>query len=256
MAQNNFLSWVGFKSEAENKTAPTQNALDRIRELERQLSDLRARRDITGLSREEFEILATETAMTMIKSAQQREAKANSDAQKIIIETNRSTKEKLESAESKAQSILSQAESRGRKYISVAENDANELLNKSIKDASNITSAAQRDASKLIADAAKSIVGYRSWLSSAILEAERLHKAQNSSLNAAEQAIKESREKLRHTFNRLAALQADLNANLDGHDNPTGKVFVAGAGKKIARAAAKRKNVANRKNSSDKKKPQ
>jgi vacuolar-type H+-ATPase subunit H len=267
MAQNNFLSWVGFKSEVENKTAPTQNALDRIRELERQLSDLRARRDITGLSREEFEILATETAMTMIKSAQQREAKANSDAQKIIIETNRSTKEKLESAESKAQSILSQAEVRGRKYISAAENDAadlilaaeneaNELFNKSTKDASNITLAAKRDANKLIEDAAKSIVDYRSWLSSAISEAERLHKAQNSSLNAAEQAIKESRQKLRHAFDRLAALQADLNANLDGDDKPTGKVFVAGAGKKIARAAAKRKNVANRKNSSDKKKPQ
>ena len=68
MAEKNFLSWVGFKSEVEDKSAPTQNALERIRELESQLNDLRSRRDITGLSREEFEILATETAMSMIKS--------------------------------------------------------------------------------------------------------------------------------------------------------------------------------------------
>ena len=58
MAEKNFLSWVGFKGEDESKHAPTQNALERIRELETQLNDLRSRRDITGLSREEFEILA------------------------------------------------------------------------------------------------------------------------------------------------------------------------------------------------------
>jgi len=63
-----FLNWVGFK---EGETT-TQNSVDRIRELEAQLADLRSRRDITSLSKEEFEILATETAMSMIKSAQAR----------------------------------------------------------------------------------------------------------------------------------------------------------------------------------------
>ena len=265
MAEKNFLSWVGFKGEDENKAAPTQNALERIRELESQLSDLRSRRDITGLSREEFEILATETAMSMIKSAQQREAKANSAAQKLISETTRNSKEKLESAEAKAKSILSSAESRGRKYIAAAENDAadlmlaaereaEEVLNQSTRDASQITSAAKRDAQRLISDAAKNIVDYRSWLSSAISEAERLHRAQNSSLNAAELAIKESRQKLRHAFDRLSQLQADINANLDGESKPTGKVFVAGAGKKAAQAAARKQKAANSKKSASKKK--
>jgi vacuolar-type H+-ATPase subunit H len=265
MAEKNFLSWVGFKGEDENKVAPTQNALERIRELESQLNDLRSRRDITGLSREEFEILATETAMTMIKSAQQREARAASAAQKIISETNRSTKEKLEAAESKARSILSSAESRGRKYISAAENDAadlvltaeneaDKLLNRSATDASQITSAAKRDAQRLISDAAKNIVDYRTWLSSAISEAERLHRAQHSSLNAAEQAIKESRKKLSHAFDRLSQLKADINANLDSESQPTGKVFVAGAGKKAAQAAARKQRAANNQNSANQKK--
>ena len=89
MAEKNFLSWVGFKGEDQNKPAPAQNALERIRDLESQLNDLRSRKDITGLSREEFEILATETAMSIIKSAQQREAKANTAAARIIGETNR-----------------------------------------------------------------------------------------------------------------------------------------------------------------------
>ena len=265
MAEKNFLSWVGFKGEDESKPAPTQNALERIRELENQLNDLRSRRDITGLSREEFEILATETAMTMIKSAQQREAKANAAAQRIISETNRSTKEKLEAAESKAKNILSSAESRGRKYISAAEDDAadliltaegkaDELLNQSAKNAAQVTAAAKREAQKLISDAAKNIVDYRSWLSSAISEAERLHRAQNASLNAAEHAIAESRQKLRHAFDRLSQLQADINANLDADSKPAGKVFVPGAGKKAAQAAARKQKAANNKNKAKKKK--
>jgi hypothetical protein len=265
MAEKNFLSWVGFKGEDESKPAPTQNALERIRELENQLNDLRSRKDITGLSREEFEILATETAMSMIKSAQQREARANTAAQKIVSETNRNTKEKLDAAESKAKSILSSAESRGRKYISAAENDAadllstaqseaDSLLNQSAREAAQYTSAAKRDAQKLISDAAKNIVDYRSWLSSAISEADRLHRAQNASLNAAENAIAESRQKLKHAFDRLAQLQADINANLDSENNPTGKVFVPGAGKKAAAAAARKKQVANKKSAAVKKK--
>ena len=41
--KNSFLSWVGFKGEE-----PVEpNSVDRIRELENQLSDLRSRRDIT-----------------------------------------------------------------------------------------------------------------------------------------------------------------------------------------------------------------
>lgn len=265
MAEKNFLSWVGFKGEDESKPAPKQNALERIRELESQLNDLRSRRDITGLSREEFEILATETAMSMIKSAQQREARANSAAQKIVNETSRNSKEKLEAAEAKAKTILSSAESRGRKYISAAEDDAADLLisaegeadsilNKSARDGAQLTSAAKREAQKLISDASKNIVDYRSWLVAAISEAERLHRAQNASLNSAEQAINESRQKLKHAFDRLAQLQDDINANLDAQSKPNSKVFVAGAGKKAAAAAARKQKMANNKQAKKKKK--
>ncbi len=80
--KKNFLNWVGFK-ESES-AAPS--SVDRIRELETQLNDLRSRRDITTLSKEEFEILATETAMSMIKSAQSREAKATSVSERISLE--------------------------------------------------------------------------------------------------------------------------------------------------------------------------
>ena len=95
--RSSFLNWVGFKGEESN----VPGSVDRIRELESQLADLRSRRDITSLSKEEFEILATETAMTMIKSAQLREAKAQAKADRIVNETSRQVKDAIESADQK-----------------------------------------------------------------------------------------------------------------------------------------------------------
>jgi chromosome segregation ATPase len=202
--------------------------------------------------------------MSIIKSAQAREAKANSAAQKIISESTREVKEKLESAESKAKAILTAAETRGRKYLQAAEEDADELrsnaeaeaeesLNESAREASQLTSAARRESQKMIENAATQIIDYRSWLSTAISEAERLHRSQNASLNAAEQAIAQTRQKLQHAFDRLAELQMDINANLDSTSKPAGKTFVSGKGKQVA-AAAVRKEVAEKKKASAKKK--
>ena len=110
------------------------------------------------------------------------------------------------------------------------------------------------DAQKLVNDASKNIVDYRSWLSSAISEAERLHRTQNASLNAAESAIQESRQKLKHAFDRLSQLQDDIYANLDSENRPTNKTFVVGAGKKAAAAAVRKQKAINKKNTASKKK--
>jgi hypothetical protein len=72
-------------------------------------------------------------------------------------------------------------------------------------------------------------------------------------LNAAENAIQESRQKLRSAFDRLSQLQMDINANLDGENRPTGKAYVAGAGKKAAAATARKQKAANNKKSASKK---
>jgi len=227
MAEKKFRSWVGFREEEER--APIANPVDRIRELESQLADLRSRRDITGLSREEFEILATETAMSMIKSAQAREAKAHSTADRLIAETTRSAKDTLEGAENKARSILAGAESRGRKYISTAELEAAELVRDASRqgdsiidakrrDASALTTAARREAETVISAAAENVNEYQAWLADILAESERLYRSQSSALTAAESAIAQSREKLDSSFARLAKMQqvVDNSLNADG----------------------------------------
>lgn len=235
MAESKFRSWVGFKEEA--VAAPTENAVERIRQLETQLADLRSRRDITSLSKEEFEILAGETAMSLIKTAQQRESRATTSAENMVADAARVTKERLESSENKAKAILAGAESRGRKYISAAESEAEELRDKATRNAEHLltesrrqanalSSAAKREAEKIISEATVAVGEFRSWLTSAISESERLYRIQTQSLTAAEHAIGETRGRLKQAFERLAALQGDIDADIDDDNRPVAKTFV------------------------------
>jgi cell division septum initiation protein DivIVA len=227
MAEKNFRNWVGFREETDRE--PIANPVDRIRDLESQLADLRSRRDITGLSREEFEILATETAMAMIKSAQAREAKALSTADRVIAESSRTAKDVLEGAENKARSILAGAETRGRKYISVAELEAAELVREASRQADQVmenkrresaalTIAARREAERVIGEASENVNEYRAWLAEIITDTERLYRSQNQALSAAESAIAQSRDRLDSAFARLSKMSDVVNnaINEDG----------------------------------------
>ena len=244
MAEKNFLSWVGYKNE-DNQTpnkpgtaaAPSASAMDRIRELEAQLADMRSRRDITGLTREEFEILASETAMTLIKTAQSREARAVAIAEKAVSDATRAAKQAIESAEMKAKQVLSAAEGRGRKYLQAAQDEAAEITSSAEaeaerlveareREANALASSARREAERLITTATSDIADFKSWLMSAIQESERLHRIQTQSLASAEEAIKQTRGRLSSAFEKLAALGADIEANIGEGNRPHAKAFV------------------------------
>ena len=252
MAEKGLRSWLGYREE--KVVAPSENAVDRIRQLESQLADLRSRKDITSLSKEEFEILATETAMSLIKTAQQRESRSLAAAQRVLNEANETVQQKLSSAESKAKSILSGAESRGRKYLEAAEFEANEIkekvqreaesiLQESKREANALTNAGRREAEKLIAEATSEISNFRTWLSNAISEAERLHRIQTQSLHSAEQAISETRSKLAHAFERIAGLHNSIESSIASDNKPA----KSGNSEKQTKKASKKKATKKRK---------
>jgi tetrahydromethanopterin S-methyltransferase subunit B len=226
--KKNFLGWVGFTGE-EATSNTSSSSVDRIRELEAQIADLKSRRDITGLTREEFEILATETAMSMIKSAQARESKAQNASTRLISETARATKEELAAAELKARSILNAAEARGRKYIQSAEAEAEEkvaeaeaeaeaLVEKKQREVTLLAAAAKREGERIISTATGEISNYRQWLNAAIAEAERLYRNQKQALDSAESSIQQSRNRLDGAFQKLEELQKSILDNLNPND--------------------------------------
>ena len=235
-----FLNWVGYKGDVEGEVAPSASSVERIRELESQLADLRSRRDIRGLSKEEFEVLATETALSMIKSAQIRESKAQIQADRLINETASRVKEAISESQQKAENILSQAEARGRKYLRAAESEAEdlvaeatdkseELISKGENAAAELLSDAKRERTKIVSGAVREIDEYRQWLNGVIAEAGRLYRVQSQSLDAAEEAIKSSRERLGGAFNKLKELQDEITANLREDGTP-----ITGSPKKVS----------------------
>ena len=262
MAEKNFRNWVGFREETDRE--PIANPVDRIRDLESQLADLRSRRDITGLSREEFEILATETAMAMIRSAQGREAKAHATADRLISESSRNAKDVLESAENKARSVLAGAETRGRKYISAAELEAAELIREASRqatavadakvreadaivdgkrrEAAALASAARREAERVISEASENVNEYRAWLADIITESERLYRSQTQALSAAEGAIAQSRSTLDSAFARLSKMGdiVDNALNADGTIKRSAPISVESKRTRAAISAPKR----------------
>jgi cell division septum initiation protein DivIVA len=270
MAEKNFRNWVGFREETDRE--PIANPVDRIRDLESQLADLRSRRDITGLSREEFEILATETAMAMIRSAQGREAKAHATADRVISESSRSAKDVLEGAENKARSVLAGAETRGRKYISAAEVEAAELIREASRQAAAVADAkvreadaivdgkrreaaalavaARREAERVVSEASDNVNEYRAWLADIITESERLYRSQTQALSAAESAIAQSRNTLDSAFARLSKMGDVVNSamNADGTIKRSAPISVASKRTRAAISAPKssKKSVAKR----------
>ena len=235
-----FLSWVGYKGDTQEEVAPSTSSVERIRELESQLADLRSRRDIRGLSREEFEVLATETALTMIKSAQIRESKAQAQADRLINETAARVKDAITESQQKAENILSQAESRGRKYLKAAESEAEdlvaeatdkaeELIAEGESEAQELITSAKRERTQIVSGAVREIDEYRQWLNGVISEAGRLYRIQTQSLDAAEEAIKSSRERLGSAFTKLKELQDEITANLRDDGTP-----LTGSPKKVS----------------------
>lgn len=237
--------WMGFKADQENAAAAESEvggSLARIRELESQLAELRSRRDITSLSKEEFEILATETAMSLIRTAQQREKSANLSIERILTEGKRAAQSAIEVAESKAKAILSGAENKGRRLLEAAENDAKdllheaeekseEILNIKRREAMAVTSTARKEAEQMIAAAMSDVSSYREWLGGVVTEAERHYKVQISSLEAASSAIVQSRTRLDAAWNRLTEISSAVERSLDESgkprisrmENPTGE---------------------------------
>jgi cell division septum initiation protein DivIVA len=247
MSERKFLNWVGFKGEPSNNSTPGNNltAVERIRELESQIADLKSRRDITSLTREEFEILATETTTSLIKAAQDRERKAISFAEKLINEGSKKAADMIAQAQEKADQVLGAAELRARKFISSGESqvktmisaaqaESESIVNTAKHQADAVRTTAEREAENIVSQAHAEVASYRKWLTTAITEADRLYQVQNQSLKAAERAIQETRAKLNHTFERLASLQNDIEENLDENNKPVNTKFLANKSQEVS----------------------
>ena len=64
------------------------------------------------------------------------------------------------------------------------------------------------------------MVEYRQWLAGVIQEAERLYRIQTQSLDAASQAIEQSRARLEGAYGRLAELHKRVEESINSDNTP------------------------------------
>jgi len=98
------------------------------------------------------------------------------------------------------------------------------------REATALAQAARREGERIITEATNEVSEYRNWLSGVIAEAERLYRIQTQSLDAAEQAISQSRSRLDSAYARLAELHKNVTENL----NPDNSVIDTGPKKVIS----------------------
>src|ERR1035437_2497010 len=192
--------------------------------------------------------------MTLIKTAQAREARAIATAERALGEAARAAKQMTDTAESKAHAALQSAEGRGRKYLEAAEREAKEAIASAIqsakdlleaknREASSITSAARREADRAITEATGYIANYRSWLSGAVAESQRLQKIHNQALTAAEEAVRQTRTKITSAFERLTELGETIESALDDHNRPTQEEIARVASQSASKVTAVKKTT-------------
>jgi hypothetical protein len=86
------------------------------------------------------------------------------------------------------------------------------------REIATLATAARREGERIITEATTEVSGYRQWLTGVISEAERLYRIQKQSLDAAESAIQQSRNRLDGAFQRLEELQKSVLENLNADD--------------------------------------
>jgi hypothetical protein len=102
--------------------------------------------------------------------------------------------------------------------IANAEDAAERAMEEKKREVAALAQAARREGERIISGATAEVSNYRQWLSGVISEAERLYRIQTQSLDAAENAIHQSRSRLEVAFNRLADLQKSVLENLNSDD--------------------------------------
>ena len=145
--------------------------------------------------------------------------------------------------------------------VSKAESEAEDLLNAKKREVSTITSNAKREAERMVLTATTEVSEYRNWLSGVISEAERLYRIQTQSLDAAENAISQSRQRLESAFTRLSELQKQVLSAISADGTPSGDARVtqrivqatanaeAGAAKTATRKTGKKSGAAKKSSS-------
>ena len=203
------------------------------RQLIAELNELRKRKDLSALSTDEIEILASSTAAAMIAAAHKRQAEATAAVEQAVAEAKRRAAEVLKESEAKLASatatmdraaseaqrqglaIITSAQEQAKKIVAAAEAETASMkseLQSRLADVAGerdrLLSAAKQEADELRAKAAAAAAEHEAWLRKQIDSASRIQQGVAERLDSVAHALSAHKETVAASLAALLGLTA------------------------------------------------
>ena len=202
-----------------------------------ELNELRKRKDLSALTADEIEILASSTAAAMIAAAHKRQAEATAAVENAVAEAKRRASAVLAEAEAKlatatstverateeaqrqGQAIVAKAQEQARALVSAAEAETAGIraeLQARLADVAGerdrLLAAAQREADDLRAKAQAAAAEHEQWLRTQIDSATRIQQGVSERLESVASALSSHRETVVASLTALLGLTTEGNS--------------------------------------------
>jgi vacuolar-type H+-ATPase subunit H len=196
-------SWLGYRPENQDGASGAPDLTGRIHELESEIATLRAKPELADLSEAEVEMMASETAVTILKAAHAREALAAETGARILAQAN-----------SDAAALTTAAQKQSFETINSAEKNAASIVDKAMQDAETLVRNATNEANALRAAAQEEVRKYKSWLVANVKETLKLQASQEQALASATKNIEAWQANVNGAVALLSAHQQSLETEL------------------------------------------
>lgn len=223
----------GLESTPAQPSAAAAPAGPDVKQLMAELSELRKRKELSSLTADEIEILASTTAAAMIAAAHKRQAEASAAVEQAVAEAKRRATQVLAEAEAKlaaaetalqsaageaqrqAQAVLSSAQQQAKHIVEAAQAETIAMrteLQTRLADVAGererLLAAAKREADDLRAKAQAAAAEHAEWLRKQIDSATRIQQGVSERLESVAAALSAHRETVTTSLTALLGLTA------------------------------------------------
>ncbi|MEY3408083.1 MAG: hypothetical protein RL038_1144 [Actinomycetota bacterium] len=267
------LDWIGLKKdEVVPASSSAEELIERIKQLQQENAELRARKDLQDLDPAEIEALAAETAVAILKTVHVREAEAKAaanelletsskkataaltsaekrlsdatvTADKAIADAQKAAQSTIDSAEKKAASLVAEAEAAAKQIRATLDAEGQQIRTEAQQWANQTRAAADAEIAKLKSDAQQWADAVRA---AAENQAARIRADITTAMAEAREAqksIADAHDKLLKAADKQYRLAVAAIENLDGHSTEVkaAEAKAKPAAKKAEAAEAKSK---------------
>lgn len=241
------LDWIGLKKEeVVPATTSVEDLIERIKQLQQENSELKARKDIQDMTPAEIEALAAETAVSILKTVHVREAEAKAAANEIlessskkataaltsaekrladatavadkkILDAQKAADQTVEAATKKAASMVAEAEAQAKQARATLDAEGQQIRSEAQQWANQTRAAAEAEIAKMKAEAQQWADAVRAAAENQAARVRTDIAGSIAEAREAQKAVADAHDKLIKAIDKQYRLAVASVENIDGH---------------------------------------